>query len=81
MNIDGIQIPAHLVNIITARMTELVAKGMPMDVDTLHYAVAIANDDVQNIGMEMLTDDRHDGAIRNRIAAEVHADLNQAAAA
>lgn len=81
MNIDGIHIPAHLVNIITAHMTELVAKGMPMNVDTLHYAVAIANDDVQNIGMEMLTDDRHDGAIRNHIAAQLHADLNQAVAA
>lgn len=80
MNINGIQIPAHLVNIIANHMTELVKGGMEASVDTLHYAVAMANHDVQNIGMEMLTDDRHDGAIRNHIAAEVHADMNRVAA-
>lgn len=81
MNINGIQIPAHLVNMITDHMTNLIKAGMEANIETLHYAVALANQDVQNIGMEMLTDDRHDGAIRNFIAAEVHADLNTKAAA
>ena len=81
MNIDGIQIPTYFANMIADHMAKLIAGGMAADVNALHYAVALANHDVQEICMEMLIDDRHDGAIRDAIAAEVYDSLQGKAVA
>jgi methylmalonyl-CoA mutase cobalamin-binding subunit len=81
MNINGIQIPAHLVEMITNHMTNLIKGGMEANVETLHYAVAMANQDVQGIGIQMLAGNFKTNAseIRDAIAAQVYSDIKVAA--
>jgi hypothetical protein len=77
MMINGTEIPTFMVNMIRDHMTTLIGGGMKADIDTLHYAVSMANADVQAIGTQMLAGNAHHNAseIRNAIAAEVHAEL------
>lgn len=83
MNINGVQIPTYMVNMIADRMIVLVKGGMEADVETLHHAVRLAQRDVDSIGRQMLAGNyKHDASeIRDAIAAEVYADLRQGVAA
>ena len=83
MNIDGIQIPTFMINIIKDHMTTLIAGGMEANTETLAYAVAMANEDIQGIGTQMLAGNfkTNREEIRDAVAAEVYTDLRQAVAA
>lgn len=80
MNINGVQIPTYMVNMIADHMTTLVKGGMAADAETLAHAVRLADADMQSIGRQMLAGNHmHDASvIRNAIAAELHADLTAA---
>jgi hypothetical protein len=80
MNINGIQIPAFMIDMITDHMTNLIAGGMAADVETLHYAVAMANADVQGIATQMLAGNHKANAeeIRNAVAAMAYTEMQAA---
>lgn len=77
MNINGVQIPAFMVEIIKDHMVKLINDGMPADVDTLHYAVAMADRDVQGICTQLLAGNFKTNAseMRDAVAASVYSSL------
>lgn len=83
MNINGTEIPAYMVNMITDHMATLVKGGMEANIETLHHAVRMAAADVESIGRQMLAGNHmvDRDVIRNAIAAEVYADLREEVAA